>query len=54
MKPTSLLIALGLLASTVLGAQNKVSATLVDSQTAEPLSFATVSLTRDGAQKVYK
>lgn len=54
MKPYSLLIAIGLLFSTALGAQHKVTATLQDSQSGEPLAFATVSLTRDGAKNVYK
>ena len=54
MKPISIFIAIGMLVSTAMGAQNTVSAVLQDAQTAEPLSFATVSLTREGAQKVYK
>ena len=37
-----------------LSAQNVVTAILSDSQTGEPVSFATVSLTREGASKVYK
>lgn len=44
----------GLIFSVGLGAQNIVSATLKDSQNGEPLSFATVSLTKDAAAKVYK
>ena len=40
--------------STGLAAQNKISATLQDSQTGEPVAFATVSLTRDGAKNAYK
>ncbi len=54
MKTHSLLIALGLLVSASLGAQNRITATLQDSQSGEPLSFATVSLTREGAKNVYK
>ena len=37
-----------------LSAQNAVTAILSDSQTGEPVSFATVSLTREGTSKVYK
>ena len=54
MKPYILLVAIGLLFSTALGAQHKVTATLLDSQNGEPVSFATVSLTREGAKNVYK
>ena len=43
-----------MLFSTALGAQHKVTATLQDSQSGEPLAFATVSLTREGAKNVYK
>ena len=54
MKPYSLLIALSLLFPAVLGAQNKLTATLQDSESGEPLAFATVSLTREGAKNAYK
>lgn len=50
----SLLLALCLFFPAVLGAQNTVTARLQDSQTGEALGFATVSLTREGSQKVYK
>ena len=42
---------LGLLIATGLFAQNKVSAILIDSSNGEPVAFATVSMTRDGAKK---
>ena len=54
MKPYRLLIALSLLFPAVLGAQNKLTATLQDSESGEPLAFATVSLTREGAKNAYK
>ena len=50
----SLLFTICLLIPAALGAQNTVTAKLKDSQTGEPVSFATVSLTREGAKKVYK
>ena len=54
MKTRIYLIVLGLCASIGLNAQNIVSATLKDAQTGDAVSFATVSLTREGADKVYK
>ena len=54
MKTRILLIILGLYAGLGLNAQNIVTATLKDSQTGEGVPFATVSLTREGADKVYK
>ena len=54
MKTRILFLVLGLFASLGLSAQNIVTATLKDAQTGDAVSFATVSLTREGADKVYK
>lgn len=48
------ILSLGLFLSISLGAQNIVTANLRDSQNGDAVAFATVSLTRDGANKVYK
>ena len=47
----SIVTIIGLLIGSAVFAQNKISAVLVDSSNGEPVPFATVSLTRDGAKK---
>ena len=54
MKPRFCLLLCCLFCTVGLSAQNAVTAVLADSQTGEPVSFATVSLTREGSSKVYK
>lgn len=54
--PTILLTVLAAFSASVLSAQssNRVTLTLLDASNGEPVPFATVSLTKDGASKVYK